>query len=113
MICGKPVSTKVTQGPFVSEKAVTISSHQARAAFLGLKGLRRTSKPERWDDCGFRDIVLTNQYLVTAPDQVHLRGHRLSSQPGRRILDMRDWTRVWDGGAVETAVVATWPVASV
>ena len=102
---------RLPRASFVSEKAVTISSHQARAAFFGLKGLRRTSKPERWDDCGFRDIVLTNQYLVTAPDQVRLREHHLSGQPGRRILDMRDWTRVWDGGAVETAVVGTRPVA--
>ena len=77
--------------------------------------------PERRDNCGFRDIVLTNQLVtnwlvtvsdrLTAPDQVRLREHLLSSQPGRKILDMRDWTRVWDGGAVETAVVGTRPVA--
>ena len=88
--------------------ALLSSSH---IPFFSLKGQRRTSMPELRDNCGFRDIVLTNQYLVTAPDQVRLREHLLSSQPGRKILDMRDWTRVWDGGAVEKAEVATRPVA--
>ena len=84
--------------------------HQTLESLCGvlrLKGQCRTSKPEQSDDCGFRDIVLTNQNLVTAPDQVCLREHHLSSQPGRKILDVWDWTRVWDGGAIETAVVVT------
>jgi len=51
-------------------------------------------RPERRDHRCRRDIQRVDGYLVVSTDEVHFGKKSLSSQVGRKILDVRDWVAV-------------------